>query len=574
MRWRRAASSTEPRLLIGPDAVQVRASSLDAGDRCFRTFAVTGYPRDVSLGWLDPLLSAEGSFGVSLHIEPMAAPVAAERLRKQRARLESTRRIDLDRGRLLDPELEVAVEDAQDLARRVARGEGRLFRVGLYISVSAADTETLDLECARLGSLCASLLLTAHRCTFRSLQGWTSTLPLGIDHLRMQRSFDTQALAAGFPFVTPGLATSTDGVLYGISLGGRETVIWDRFTQPNYNSVILARSGSGKSYLAKLEALRSLYRSIDVLVVDPENEYERLARAVGGTHIRLGAAEGRINPFDLDGEPDAYTRRALFAHTLVSTLLGASLDSSARAAMDRAVVAAYAGRGITSDPRTHRRPAPQLSDLLSALAEDDTAHALRDQLRPFTSGSFCSLFDGPTTATPEGHLVVFSLRDLPDELKGVGVLLALDVIWRRVSAQLERRRRIVIVDEAWQLMRQHEGARYLFRLAKAARRHWCGLTVVTQDPGDLLGSDLGAAVVANAATQILLRQAPQAIDAVGSAFRLSEGERALLLNADRGDALLVAGQDRVAFRAVASPEEHQLISTDPAEINDDGTAAK
>lgn len=561
-------SRPSSRLLLGPDAVQVSTSSLRTGTQSIRTFAVTGYPREVAPGWLAPLLTAGGTFDVALHLEPMPAAIAAERLRRQRARLESARRIDLDRGRLVDPELEVAADDAHDLARRVARGEGKLFRVGLYITVRAADDGDLDAECARLRALCASLLLDLQPCTFRALQGWMSTLPLGVDRLRMHRSFDTQALAAGFPFVTDGLAKSDDGVLYGLTTSGAGVVLWDRFTQSNYNSVILARSGAGKSYLAKLEALRSLYRGVDVLVVDPENEYEQLADSVGGTHVRLGAQGVRINPFDLSAESDAYTHRALFIHTLVAVLLNQTTDAATRAALDRAIVAAYEGRGISSDTRTHARPAPTLADLASALQKngDESSVTLHEQLAPFVAGSHRGLFDGPTTVGLDRHLVVFSLRDLPDELKAAGVLLALDFIWRRVSGSAQPRRRLVIVDEAWQLMRDREGARYLFRLAKSARRHWCGLTVVTQDAGDLLGSDLGMAVVSNAATQILLGQAPQAIDAVGAAFRLTSGERELLLTARRGDALLAAGRDRVVFRALASPEEHSLITTDPIDL--------
>ena len=422
------ARSTEPRLLVGPEAVEVRTSSLRAGSRYVRTFAVTGYPRDVGSGWLEPLLAADGTFDVALHIEPVPAPVAAERLRRQRARLESTRRVDVDRGRLVDPELEVAADDAQELARRVARGEGKLFHVALYVTVSAGDPDFLESECTRLRGVCASLLLAVHQCTFRALQGWTSTLPFGLDRLRMHRTFDTQALAAAFPFVSHELATTGDGVLYGVTRGSRGIVIWDRFAQPNYNSVILARSGAGKSYLTKLEALRSLYRGIDVLVVDPENEYQRLAEAVGGSYISLGSPGVRINPFELGGDdPEEYTRRALFIHTLMGALLGTTLDAAMRSVLDRAVVAAFKARGISSDPQTHKRPAPQLADLVSALDEKDTsAKALHKQLGPFVTGSYSGLFDGPTSTRPEGHLVVFSLRDLPDELKAAGTLLVLD----------------------------------------------------------------------------------------------------------------------------------------------------
>ncbi len=276
----------------------------------------------------------------------------------------------------------------------------------------------------------------------------------------------------------------------------------------------------------------------------------------------------RLNPLDLGPGPDALIRRALFIHTLVAVLLGGSPDPAARAALDRAIVAAYHAVGITADPRTHARPAPVLADLARVLGEDNdpAARTLAARLAPFVTGTHRALFDGPTTTRPEGHLVVFSLRDLPDEIKAVGTLLTLDAVWRRVSNPADRRRRLVVVDEAWLLMSEPEGARFLFRMAKSARKHWCGLTVVTQDSGDLLGSDLGQAVVANATTQILLRQAPQTVDALTQAFHLSDGERAFLLSARQGEGLLAAGSDRVAFQTVASPIEHRLVTSDPAEL--------
>jgi type IV secretory pathway VirB4 component len=418
-------------------------------------------------------------------------------------------------------------------------------------------------------------LLDAQPTTWRSVQGWVSSLPLGIDALRAHRSFDTAALSASYPFASAELS-ATDGVLYGTAAKGAGLVCWDRFACDNYNSVILARSGAGKSYLAKLELLRSLYRGIEVAVVDPEDEYRRLAEAVGGAYVHLGAPGVRINPFDLmptngSVDDDALVRQALFIHGLVAVLLGEAVDAATKPALDRAILAAYAAVGITSDTRTHQRPAPLLKDLASALRSDSdsAAHALAARLEPFIVGSHRGLFDGPTTTRPEGHLVVFSLRDLPDELKAAGTLITLQAIWRRVSDPSLRRRRLVVVDEAWLLMREQEGARFLFRMAKSARKHWCGLTVVTQDAADLLGSPLGQAIVANAATQILLRQAPQAIDALAGAFRLSDGERAFLLGARRGEGLLSSGPDRVAFAAMASPIEDRWCTSDPAELADE-----
>ena len=422
---------------------------------------------------------------------------------------------------------------------------------------------------ARVQGLLGSLLLAAHPTTFRALQGWITTLPLGLDLLGLQRTMDTAAVAACFPFTSADLPPpATAGVLVGHNLHTHGLVCWDRWAQPNYNQVILARSGAGKSYLAKLEALRWLYQGVQVLVVDPENEYERLTRAVGGAYLRLGHPGVHLNPFDLGGEPDALTRRALFAHTLAAVLLGGPLDPPAAAVLDRAVLAAYAARGITSDPRTHSRPAPLLADLAQALAgdPDPAGAALAARLSPYVTGSFRGLFEQPTSTHPDRHLLVLSLGALAEELKGVGTLLALDTLWRRIT-HANQRRRLVVVDEAWWLAQQPAGARFLARLAKSARKHWCALTVVTQDAGDLLATDLGQAVVANAATQILLGQAPQAIDRLSGAFGLTEGERQLLLAARVGEGLLAGpGGQRAAFCALAAPAEHGLVTSDPAEL--------
>jgi len=567
---RRRNSDSERDLRLEPDAVEVGPRALRVGEGWRRTLAVVGYPREVGPGWLEPLLAHPATMDIAVHIDPMPPAEAAARLRRQLARLESSLRIDADRGRLVDPEIEVAAADARDLAARLARGESRLFRASLYITVRAPSPEQLDALTAELTGLLGSLLLHAHPATFRALPGWISTLPAGVDQLGMRRTFDSAALAAAFPFASPDLPAIA-GVLYGVNPRSHGLVFWDRFAQPNHNAVVLARSGAGKSYLVKLEALRWLYQGVQVAVIDPEDEYRPLAEAVGGAHLGLGAAGVRLNPFDLDGGgPDALVRRALFLHTLIAVLLGEDPDPGTRAALDRAIVATYHAAGITADPATHTRPAPLLADLATTLAADSdpAAKTLAARLAPYVEGTHRQLFDGPTTTRPESHLVVFSLRDLPDPLKPVGTLLTLDAIWRRVSDPGDRRRRLVVVDEAWLLMADPAGAGFLFRLAKAARKHWCGLTVVTQDAADLLGTELGQAVVANAATQILLRQAPQALDTLGAAFRLSAGEQALLGAAPVGEGILAAGTDRVTFRAVASPAEHRLASTSPADDPD------
>lgn len=564
MKLSRAQRSVPPAGLLGPEAIEVFPRRVRAGDAWCETFAVTGYPREVSAGWLAPLLAYPGPIDVALHVEPVGAAEAARHLRRQLARFESTRRVDAKRGGLADPELEAAAADAADLQTTIARGEGRLFRVGLYVTVRAPNEERLAKEVHRVRALCSSLLLDTRPVTFRALQGWTTTLPLGIDAIKLRRAFDTRALAAAFPFASAEIEGS-EGILYGRNGTTGGLVFVDRFALENHNQVILARSGAGKSYLAKLEILRSLYAGIEVLVVDPENEYERLARALGGTVVRLGAGGARLNPLDLAcaGQPEALTEQTLFCHTLVATLLG-EVASGDRAALDRAVLRAYEAAGITADPRTHARPAPLLRDVAAHLAQQPDGGALARRLDPYVSGSHRGLFDAPTTVRPEGHLVLFSVRDLSEELEAPGILLALDHVWRRV-ARGERRPRVVVVDEAWKLVAAGGGmgGRFLQRLAKSARKYWCGLTTISQDAPDLLGTDIGQAVVTNASHQVLLGQSPQAIELLARAFNLSEGEKAHLLTCDRGEGILVVGTERAALQVVASEAEHRLASSSP-----------
>ena len=570
LRRKQAASPSPPTPdapLLGPAALELSPASVRVGGGWQATFAVTGYPHEVGRGWLGPLLRAARDADVALYIDPTPPAVAADRLRRQRARLESSRRLERDRGQLPDPAVAAAAEDADELASRLARGQSRLFRSGLYLSVRAPSQEELAERAARLRAICSSLLLHAVPASFRSREGWLSTLPLGLDLLRLRRTFDSEALAASFPFAAADPALE-DGVLYGLTDSGAP-VLLDRFARPNYNSVLLARSGAGKSYLAKLEALRLLYRGVQVFVIDPEDEYRRLCEAVGGVYLPLAGDDAvALNPLDLHGTgTHPLDARALFLADLLALLLG-RLDSDELALLDTAIRACYQHAGINDDPVSHTRAAPLLADLATTLAASgDTGAKLARRLQPFTHGSHSSLFARPTTARPDGQLVCFSLRGLPERLKGPALLLALDAIWRQLEGPL--RRRCVLVDEAWLLMREPAGARFMFRLAKSARKRWCGLTAISQDAADLLGSDLGQAVVSNAATQLLLRQAPQAIDQIGDAFHLTAGERRYLLSAPTGHGLLLSGEDRVPLRVIASPEEHRLVTTDPAELADE-----
>jgi type IV secretory pathway VirB4 component len=508
-----------------PAALSVTPWHVQVGDGYAATYAVCGYPAEVGPAWLDPLLSYPGRVDVAVHMDPVPPQLAAPMLKRQRARLESSRRLDADH--------------------------------------------------AGVKSAAASVLLDLQPATFRHQQGWLTTLPVGVDPLRMRRILDTTALAAAFPLASadlaapaPGIVAPPEGVLYGVNTTSNGVLIWNRWAQDNHNSVVLARSGAGKSYFVKLEVLRSLYQGTTVSVIDPEDEYAPLAEHVGGTVVQLGQPGVRINPLDLpaDNRADTLTRRGLYLHTLISVMLGAPPPPAEKAALDRAITATYAKAGINGDPATWTKPAPLLRDLAEMLAAEDdpAAGQLAARLAPWTIGNFASLFDGPTTTTPRGHLVVWSLRHLPDELRTVGTLLALDSIWSGIDAPAmsgRRRRQLVVVDEAWLLMRDGEGARFLFRMAKAARKRSAGLCVITQDAADVLSTDLGLAVVSNAATQVLMRQSTQSIDAVSEAFNLTAGESRLLLSAPRGEGLLVAGRSRIPFRSVGSAAEHKIAVT-------------
>ncbi|MDQ2710557.1 MAG: ATP-binding protein [Actinomycetota bacterium] len=589
-----------------PEFVEVTPTHIAVGCELAATLVIVGYPREVFPGWLEPLTTYPARVDVSLHIDPVDPVVASAGLRRQLARLESDRATTAEHHRLPNPHVDAATADAYELAGRVARSETRLFRVGIALLVRAGNLGELREQMAALRSLASSMLLDARPAPYRALQGWTTALPLGVDSLGQRRAMDTACLAAAFPFSSPDLpgdpvtGAAPTGVLYGRNISSGGLVFYDRFTQPNYNSVVLAASGAGKSYLTKLELLRSLYRGVHAVVIDPEDEYTRLAHAVGGTHIRLGDPGVHINPLDLPlpttthhaaSSPgaggvgaggvgagrvgwgrDVLTRRSLYLHTVLSVLLGEPLTPTQRALADRGIHSCYAQAGITQNPATWTRPAPLLGDLAAAFSDLDdttgTARELAARLAPFTSGSFSTLFSGPTTTPPEGHLVVFCLQNLPEELKPIGTLLALDATWRTVTHPPERRPRLVVVDEAWLLMAHPAGAHFLLRLAKSARKHWTGLTLVTQDAGDLLSSDMGRAVVSNAATQILLRTATQAAEQITTAFGLTDGERAFLTSAEVGSGLLLGSRARarVAFHTQASPEEDELITTDPAQL--------
>jgi type IV secretory pathway VirB4 component len=583
-RRRRRRQATHPdgagvAAVVGPAAVEVTPSALKLGSGWAATVIVTGLPAEVTPGWLEPLLGYPGRIDVALHIEPLAPQVAAHRLKRQRARLESVRRADAEHARLDDPDTEAAAADAAELADRVARGAARLFRVGIYITVHAATRRQLAETVAHVQAVAASMMCDTVPATWRQLQGWTTTLPLGVDSLRIRRILDTDALAMAMPLASadmpaplPGQPSGHGGVLYGLNTATGGVVWHDRWAALNHNSVVLGTSGSGKSYFTKLEILRSLFNGVKIHVIDPEDEYQQLAAAVGGTVIDLGAAGVRLNPMQIpagDRRPDAFSRRCLFVHTVVNVLTAAAGQhkpaEAEMAALDAAIIACYEQAGITTDPSTWHRPAPLLRDVTTALHTHNTpqAAAVAARLTPWTHGSFKGLLDGATTHQPQGHLVVWSIRQLADELRPPAMVMALDAIWREVDTPPQPGQhdphRLVVVDEAWTMIRGGpEGARFLERAAKSLRKRNAGLLVTTQEVKDLLTTELGQSVIANAATRVLMAQEPQAITQIRQTFNLTAAEAQLLLQARRGEGLMLSGTHRITFEAVSSQAEHQL----------------
>ncbi|MEU6246132.1 DUF87 domain-containing protein [Glycomyces sp. NPDC047010] len=551
---------------LWPDTALFEMRRVRIGDSWAAVLLVTGYPATLPWGWAAHLAVPGSRVSLALHLDGVPAQVAAMQLQRRRSRFESQRRYQAVRGRLDDPAVEAAAADAADLAAHVARGHSQLHRQAVYLTVHAETPAELDLVCARVRSRAAAAMIDVRPATARQLPGLVATVPFGTDPVAATRTVDTPTAAAAFPFASPDMdgPVPDSAVLYGVNLYSGSPVMWDRWaSMDNHNSVTIARSGAGKSYLTKTTILRELYQGVRVVVLDPESEYLALAAHVGGTVHRPGNPGARLNPLAMpaDGEDDEFARRRLFVGTVVETLLGEKLTGAEAAVLQRATAACYEAAGISEGRATWARRAPALADVAAVLATDGAGADLAARLDPWVGSG--TVFDTSDTAfAPAGArspLEVWDLASVPPELAPVVTLLALDQIWR--SLRLGGPRTLVVVDEAWLMLRTGQGAAWLSRLAKSARKRNCGLAVVTQDAEDVTGSELGRTVIHNAATQLIMRQAAQAIDAVAQAFKLTAAETALIGSARLGEGLILGGGHHVAFRAIASPEEHRLALT-------------
>ncbi|MBI4035673.1 ATP-binding protein [Candidatus Daviesbacteria bacterium] len=554
---------------IAPSEIEVDFKHLRLNNHFFKTYFVSGYPRFVDPNWLEPLISFDHSLLISMFIYPSGSQGVLDELKRKIAEMEATIQTDLERGRAIDPAVEVALEDARGLQDQLVRGVERFFQFALYISVPASSLDELRNTSKLIESTLASLSITAKQTTLQMENGFKSTLPQGTDLLNLTHNMDTTSLATTFPFASSEL-TANEGIMYGINQHNDSLILFDRFSLENANSVIFAKAGSGKSYLVKLEALRSLMFGTEIIAIDPEQEYLPLAQAVGGEYINFSpSSPARINPFDMSGiaipGENELGRKILSLTVFLKIILG-NLTAQEAAILDRALKQTYYQKGITDDPKTQNKVPPLMEDLYKVLIgmEEGPAMDLAARLERFIKGSLVGIFSAQSNIDLSNSFTVFSVRDLPDQLRPLAIHLILDYVWTKVRSKLKKR--ILIVDEAWYLMRNQDSADFLVDIAKRSRKYYLGLTTITQDVEDFLATERGKEIISNSSIQILLKQAPASIDLLTQVFDLSEGEQRLLMSEGIGEGIFFAGNTHVAIGVVASPKEHQLITTNPAEI--------
>ncbi len=567
---------TTLRDLIAPSSLEIHSAYFRIGTKYGRTVYVYGYPRRLYTGWLSGLINIDQVLDISMFIYPVDTAVVLKNLRKKVTQLEADMAISAEKGKTRDPAKEAALQDAEELRDELQVGSERFFRYGLYVTIYGDSLEELSYMQHSIETFFGQMLVYSKTASSQQEQGLNSTVPQMSDQLQIRRNMNTGAVSTSFPFTSADL-TQENGILYGVNMHNNGLVIFDRYTLENANMVVFAKSGAGKSFTVKLEALRSMMMGADILIIDPENEYQRLSDAVGGSYIRLSlSSDTRINPFDLpkviDNEEadDALRANLVTLHGLLRLMLGGAsansagigLSPSEEADLDQGLIDTYARVGITSDPLTHTSVPPTMGDLYDTLLHmGGTGPQLAQRLRKYTTGTFAGIFSQQSNIDINNNMVVFNIRDLEDELRPVAMYIVLSHIWNIVRTQ--QKKRMLIVDEAWQLMKYDDSANFMFSLAKRARKYYLGLTTITQDVEDFMGSKMGRAIVSNSSMQLLLKQSSSAVDVLGDVFKLTEEERKRLANFPVGQGLFFAGQNHVHIQIIASDTENGLITTNP-----------
>lgn len=567
----------EVKNIIAPSAIEITPNQLRLGTKLAKTIFIFTYPRYLSTGWFSPIVNFPGLLDISIFINPVETPIALKNLRKKATQIEAQLMEQQEKGLVRNPVLETANQDIEALRDSLQQARENLFTVGVYITMYGENQEALDKIETEINNILESRLIYAKPALFEQIEGINSTFPLVTDSLNITTQLNSGPLSSFFPFVSLNL-TSDEGILYGINRHNSTLIIFDRFSLENANMVIFAKSGSGKSYAAKLEALRLLMTGVDVIIIDPENEYEKLSNAVGGSFFKISlASEHHINPFEIpvipeDEDPADVLRSHIVNLTGLVKLMVGEVNAEQETILDRAITETYASREIIPGKDFTNAQPPLLKDLETILRNMTGGAELADKLYRFTEGSFAGFTNHPTNIDINNRLIVYSLRDLEDELRPIAMYIILNFIWTLIRAKLKKR--VVFIDEAWLLMKNQDSATFLFGLVKRARKYFLGVTTITQDVEDFLSSPFGRPIITNSSLQMLLKQAPATLDMVAKTFNLSDGEKNMLLEVNVGQGLFFAGLNHVALQIVASYAEDQLITTNPQEILDQRMGAQ
>ncbi len=556
--------------IIAPAGVEVSSNHLKVGDKFVKTLFVLTYPRYLATGWFEPLINLPHLLDIAVYVNPVDTGTALKNLRKKTAQIESQIGDQQEKGLVRDPLLETAFRDVENLRDVLQQGEEKLFSVGAYITMYADSLDELAKLESQIISLMESKLIYVKPAAFQQLEGLLSALPLAEDKLAITTPMNSGPISSFFPFVAEDL-TSDQGIMYGVNRHDSSLVIFDRFSLENANQVVFAKSGSGKSYATKLEIIRTLMMGTDIIVIDPENEYQRLAEAFGGSFFNISlSSEEHINPFDIpvipEGENPSDVLRSHIVNIagLLKLMFGGEITAEEDALLDRAITETYASREIVAgEDFSHAEP-PLLEDLETVLRNLEGGRGLAERLYKFTKGSFAGFLNQRTNIDVKNRLMVFSIRDLEDELRPIAMYIILNFIWNLVRANLKKR--LLFVDEAWWMMKYESSAMFLFGLVKRARKYYLGVSTITQDVEDFLRSPYGRPIITNSSIQLLLKQAPATIDIVAKAFDLTETEKNMLLAAEVGTGLFFAGKRHVAIQIIPSYFEDQIITTNPKEL--------
>ena len=555
--------------VIAPSALKVNSKSIQLSGKMVRTVFVISYPRYLTESWFSPIINMDNVFDISIFIHPLDTSRVLKKFQKRVAEVKSQINERERKGMVRDPQLDTAYEDLESLRDQLQQAQERLFNIGLYVSVYGNDKKELDEVEAEIKSVLESKLIYVKPALFQQEQGFISTLPVSRDLLEVHSKMNSSPLSSMFPFISFDL-TSDEGILYGVNRHNSSLVLFDRYSLENYNSVTLAKSGAGKSYMTKLEVLRSMMFDTEVIILDPEREYEYLAEAVGGRYFNISlTSEHTINPFDLpepgEGESTASVLRSNIIHLvgLFRIMLG-GLNAEEDAIIDKAITQTYALKDITADSDLSQVDPPLLSDFEMVLQGMEGAESLAQRLSKYTKGTWAGFLNEPTNVDINQKLVVFSLRDMEDELKPVAMYIITHHIWNAIRKRLQKR--LLIIDEAWWMMKSEDTASFLLGLAKRGRKYYLGMSTITQDVGDFLKSPYGLPIITNSSMQMLMRQSPSSVDKIQDVFNLTDEEKHLLVQSDVGEGIFFAGLKHVAIKVISSYTEDQIITSDPSEI--------